>query len=272
MKKAIDFFTAHPARFFLLAALLWGGVMFLISIKMGKFDLDGLLTEANGMVFDLLVFGVLLSIYERLREKKDKIERLHEEIDDYRGWDEKEAMYRIVGAVRRLNKLGETKITLGSCFLKKANLEKVNLSEANLSETNLSWANLEKANLQGANLSRADISNANLMVANLTKTKFSGANLSGAVLIEANLTETNLSGANLCAAVLINTKLSGARFTDSSLTLSTAVLGSSSLGNLSGAFVGHHWFEKLEEWQVKGREEIKQKYLIDENGVLREKQ
>jgi hypothetical protein len=25
MKKAIDFFTAHPARFFLVAALLWGG-------------------------------------------------------------------------------------------------------------------------------------------------------------------------------------------------------------------------------------------------------
>jgi hypothetical protein len=68
MKKAIDFFTAHPARFFLLAALLWGGLMCLVSIIRGKFDLDGLLVEANGMVFDLLVFGVLLSIYERLRE------------------------------------------------------------------------------------------------------------------------------------------------------------------------------------------------------------
>ena len=189
LKNAI---IAHPAWFFLVAALLWGGLMFLISIIRGKFDLDGLLTEANGMVFDLLVFGILLSIYEKLREKRDKIERLHEEIDDYREWSEDEAMYRIVGAVKRLNKLGVSKIDLTFCFLEGANL----------SCANLQGANLTAANLQGA--------------------LFDGANLQGAYLLHAN--------------------------------------------------VGKDWFEELEKRNIKGREKIKAKYLIDENGVLREKQ
>jgi len=35
--------------------------------------------------------------------------------------------------------------------------------------------------------------------------------------------------------------------------------------------VGKDWFEKLEEWDVIGREEIKAKYLIQEDGRLKEK-
>lgn len=91
MKKAINFFTAHPARFFLAVALFWVGILSLLNYIFGvHVSLNDLLEDARDMVFDLLVFGVLLSIYEALREKRDKIERLHEEIDDYRGWDEKE--------------------------------------------------------------------------------------------------------------------------------------------------------------------------------------
>lgn len=59
MKKAIDFFTAHPARFFLVAALLWGGFMCFLDYRDDKFDWHDLLVEANGMVFDLLIFGIL---------------------------------------------------------------------------------------------------------------------------------------------------------------------------------------------------------------------
>jgi len=29
-----------------------------------------------------------------------------------------------------------------------------------------------------------------------------------------------------------------------------------------------NWMEKLERWKVKGRKQIKEKYLIDESGTL----
>ncbi|MFN0214703.1 MAG: pentapeptide repeat-containing protein [Saprospiraceae bacterium] len=242
MKKALNFFTAHAARFFLLTVLLCGGLLCLIGIQRGKFDMDGLLTEANGMVFDLLVFAVLLSIYEKLREKRDKIERLHEEIDDYQGWEQPEATYRIVGAVRRLNKLEVTEIDLSSCFLEGANLRGAKLQNANL----------EKAKLQGAELSDAKLQDAKLARAYFLETKPQGASLLGADFDSAYILDATLTGADLREATFTNTD-----FSDSTL---------------QGAIVSKNWFDKLEEEKVIGREEIKQKYIIDENGILRGKQ
>jgi len=214
MKKALDYLTAKPARFFLLAALIWGGLMcYLNSKDVGEngFSWHDLLVEANGMVFDLLVFGILLSVYEALREKKEKIERLHEEIDDYRGWVEKEASFRIVGAIRRLNKLNVTIIGLSQCTLDEANLC--------------------KANLSGAFLWRTSLSNALLIEVNLSKAFLREANLSNALLLGANLNGADLKGAN----------------------------------------VGDGWFEKLETWKVEGKDEILEKYIIDETGKLQMK-
>jgi hypothetical protein len=71
--KIYNFLIAKPARFFFLAAILWGGLMCAFNSKDGaNFQWHDILVEANGMFFDLLVFGVLLSIYEALREKKEK--------------------------------------------------------------------------------------------------------------------------------------------------------------------------------------------------------
>ena len=265
MKKAIDFFTAHPARFFLLAAVLWGGFMcYLNSKDVGPngFSWHDLLVEANGMVFDLLVFGILLSIYERLREKRDKIERLHEEIDDYRGWDEKEAMFRIVGAVKRLKKLGVTYINLSRCNFRGASLEGLNLEGTNLFGANLEGTNLIKANLKGADLTSANLKGANLWYADLEKTVFFGANLEGAGLLETNLGQAIFWNAYSKRTIVFWTDIEGVTLQKTSL--EGAVL--------HGSKVGKDWFEKLEDWDVMGRKEIKAKYLIDEQGVLREKQ
>lgn len=83
------------------------------------FSWHDLLVEANGMVFDLLVFGILLSLYEALKEKREKIERLMEEIEDYRDWQGQEAVYRTVGAIRRLIdlKADRSKVSLHNCCL-----------------------------------------------------------------------------------------------------------------------------------------------------------
>ena len=84
-----------------------------------NFQSHDILVEANGMAFDLLVFGVLLSIYETLREKREKIEYSESIIEDYREWRGKGAVVVITGAIRQLNKYGISKINLDFCFLKK---------------------------------------------------------------------------------------------------------------------------------------------------------
>ena len=53
-----------------------------------------------GLFFDILVFGIFIVIYNRISERKRDIKRWNEEIDDFRGWDEKEATYRIMCVFR----------------------------------------------------------------------------------------------------------------------------------------------------------------------------
>ncbi|OYU93827.1 MAG: hypothetical protein CFE21_18890 [Bacteroidetes bacterium B1(2017)] len=183
----------------LIMALIIGSIDYYTNDEFKNSFLGGVLVEAHGMLLDIILFGVLLTIYEKFSEKHNEIERLKEEIDDYRGWKEPEAMYRIVGCIKRLNKKGIKQINLNECFLEGANLVGMDLGGTNLHAANLKGANLEGANLTGANL----------MGANLTRTFLLEVNLSGAILFEANLTEANLTGANLTGANLQWGKLMG---------------------------------------------------------------
>lgn len=225
------------------ALLLIYDVRYLLYFGGGWDYINNIIVEAHGLFFDLLVLGVLISIYERKREKRETIKKEKNLIHDYRGWDEKEATHRIVGAIRRLNKENVTKISLYGCFLQEAKLMTLNLTGADFFLTNL-----KRANLTATNLTRATFCGTNLTQANLTRANLTRANLIEANLTEANLTEANLTEANLTEAILRSTNLTGV--------------------NLKKALVYESWFEKLDIWVVKGREEIKEKYRIDENGRL----
>lgn len=97
----------------------------------------GVLVEAHGMFLDIILFGILLTLYEKFTEKKNEIDRLTEEIDDYRGWNEPEAMYRIVGCIKRLSKKGVTKFDLKNCFLKNGEFSSTDFSGSFFTNTNL---------------------------------------------------------------------------------------------------------------------------------------
>ena len=146
------------------------------------------LVEAHGMLFDILIIGTFIfalhELVEKRHERKSKIKRWQEEIDDYRGWDEKEAMIKIVGNIKRLNRNGITKINLLSCYLRGADLNGADFRGADLSAAVLSWADLDEADLNGADLngadlSEADLSEANLNGADLSVVDFNGADLRG---------------------------------------------------------------------------------------------
>ena len=64
---------------------------------------EGLLIETFGMLLDVLVIGIIILWLNEIRDKKRRreleIQRYQEEIDDFRGWDDKEATFRIIGIV-----------------------------------------------------------------------------------------------------------------------------------------------------------------------------
>ena len=187
--------------------------------------IEGISVESFGMLLDILVLGVIFHYFKGKGEKERRIERYKEEIDDFRGWSEPEAKFRIVGNIKRLLRLGAKNLDLNNCFLKGTNLDKANLSSVNLHKANLSeseligvdmtdafllftdllYAKMTCAKLNKAELSRADLSNAKLVEADLSSanlfcTKLTNVNLAGAKLFKANLSGANLSGANLSGA------------------------------------------------------------------------
>jgi len=134
MKKGKASSVPRILVYYLIVIVIVGLVLYVLNSqfynKWGEWG-KNVLVEAHGFMMDLVIFGFVLTAYELFRQRKDRIERYHEEIDDYRGWDEKEAMYRNAGNIRRLNREGESRIRLYHSNLYNANLIGVNLSGAN---------------------------------------------------------------------------------------------------------------------------------------------
>ena len=167
---------------FIVFIIIW----FLVSgasIKRGKSYkgefLDSVLVEAHGLLFDIFIFGILIVFFNRIGERRRNIARWQEEIDDFRGWDEKEATFRIVGNIKRLNRNGEIKIDLSYCYLKGALLGLINLQGSlflysDLSDSSLVGTNLQNVHCHGTNFNGASLEDANLKGAHLKWTDLRG--------------------------------------------------------------------------------------------------
>ena len=133
-RKIVFFITA-----FLLALIM----ALILDFLVPKFDGVGVLIEFHGMIFDILLFGILLTIYELSAEKKARIERYNEELDDYRGWKSEEASHRNMGLVRRLNKIKVRNIDLSNSYLCNIQLIDLRFFGAEMKGTDLSGSTIE---------------------------------------------------------------------------------------------------------------------------------
>ncbi len=225
-RKIYDKVIQHPIRSSATVLVLVSIVVIGLSLPLYWTQFDemylNVLAEAHGMIFDILVIGMLLYWLREQGDKKQRISQYIDEIDDFRLWESEEAAFRNVGNIKRLNRHGITKIDLVGTYLRKTNLSKVNLTQANLNTANVSNSVLIEANLQEARLNQTNFENANLNQANLSKTYASGANFKDSFLIKANfegafLIKTDFSNAYLMEANLRNCALAETNFDDANL-------------------------------------------------------
>ena len=183
---------------------------------------ENLLVEAHGMIFDLLIIGILLVWLNKIGEQRLRVRRYQEEIDDFRHWINEEASFRIAGDIKRLNKDRVFNIDLFNCVLKNVNLNNVVLTGSNMNYVNLEDSSMQNANLDGVRLNQANLQNVKLQKASIKNGQVSGANLQFTTLIKADLSNANLIKTKFKGAVMIdcnlsNTMLAGADFTDTNL-------------------------------------------------------
>jgi len=216
-----DVIANNPVLYFLVGFVVVACVFAVMVHRQGLQTTD-LIVEVFGFLLDIMLFGILLSLYDRWRERRTKIRNYHEQLTDFLSWEGQEGVLRKVGIIKRLNEMRATlpnmigivltdaklsKADFGGADLRLANLEGADLSFTILERTNLTHAVLTGADLMGANLKSANLQQASLEEADLNGANLKGADLRHAILKGARLWEANLEGADLSYAVIENADL-----------------------------------------------------------------
>lgn len=240
-----EFVDRHPVATGFSVFILCAVLVLSIKYKWNPQDeyWGGVVVEATGMLFDILVFGVLIVWLDRRAEnrqtrrlkdleKQQLIKRYNEEIEDYLNVHSDEAKAVITARIYRLNKLGVAPESLSRANLEQARLEDANLERVNAYSTNFKNAQLHSANLRSAYLADANLIGADLGLADLTHAGLKDANLSLANLRRASIFNGILDGANLL----------GTKLNDANLELVHAIrinltLAQLANANLNGAYL-----------------------------------
>lgn len=109
---------------------------------------QGIMIEAFGFIADIFLFGIAITIYEIFWKKKETVTRYLEELEDYRGWNEKEASYRVFGLIKRLHKLNKIDIDLSNCYFEEVPFSKNSFNGFDFKESLLYGTKFKKCNLQ----------------------------------------------------------------------------------------------------------------------------
>ena len=181
-----------PIRFFLLIAAL----VFIVLLSLDLFyrpEVKDILVEFHGLFFDLLVFGILITIYEAWNKTRERIDLLHDQLDDYWDWKTEEGILRKVGIIKRLIELNHPiprmtaihlqnadfyNIKFNRLLLQDSNLEnsKFNWTELNdsLLSGNFRFSNFEHSKFQDSAILQSDFESANMQFVDFGKTEIRG--------------------------------------------------------------------------------------------------
>lgn len=109
---------------------------------------QGIMVEAFGFMADIILFGIAITLYEMIWKKKETVTRYLEELEDYRGWNEKEASYRVFGLIKRLHKLNKADIDLSNCYFEEVPFSKNSFDSFDFKESLFYGIKFKKCNLQ----------------------------------------------------------------------------------------------------------------------------
>lgn len=277
-EKSIHWLIEKPLRFYLIVL----AVAFLVIVPLGlQYGIDyknDVLVEAHGILFDLLVFGVLLAIYDKLKEDNYKrkklllkIEEFRTKIDDFRHLRTDESKFQIRSYILFLNKKNCTDIDLSYLNLTSLDMKEVIFDNSNLFKTNFSGTNLHKSSFKNiichtskfngnkTFLNRVDFSGANIQNSEFIKTYLNAADFSNATL-----SKVDFSGADLRNVNFQNTYFFGPTFEGAEV--NSDFIEKLKTCNISGHKI-YDWFEikKKPVFRVKDKFQyfIKEKTDID---------
>jgi hypothetical protein len=227
MKKLFKKSLESKTNLFVSLTVLCLALIIIFDVLDPDFKIHDILVEFHGLLFDLLILGILLTIYESITFRLETIKRYQEELNDYKFWKTEEAMYRTRGLIKRLVDLKVKELDLSHCYL---------ATDKSLSQ----YTEMQKWQFSGTNLYESFF-----MLANMSNCNFYISNLEESSFVNVNLTDCKFGGANLINAKFEKCDFRNAKFDD-------ALVGS------------EFWFDEMERNQNINFGEIREKYSLYE--------
>ncbi len=187
-------------RLFIILAII--GLFIVLSLDFfdKDFSFHDILVESHGLIFDLFIFGILITYFETLNSKKELIRRYEEELIDFYGWDSEEAMYRVRGIIKRLAALNVNRISLSGCAVKNCYFPKEihewDFTNSKLYDSMFNCIDLNSSifylsTLHRINFYNADLTNCNFGMTILDNCNFSNCTFNNTNFDYAYTTEKN---------------------------------------------------------------------------------
>ncbi|MBK8483850.1 MAG: hypothetical protein IPL31_05770 [Saprospiraceae bacterium] len=98
--------------------------------------IDEIYSEFYGLLFDVILFGIVITFIQISRDNNEIISHQLDIIDDFRDWDDAEASYRILGSIRRLQRIKHYSIDLSGCNLKLVTLRNMYFFNSKMNHVN----------------------------------------------------------------------------------------------------------------------------------------
>jgi hypothetical protein len=166
-------------RFGIIAFIVLGLIIYFASwsgnnpiFKLGdRSTWQNIASELHGLLFDVLLFGIVFVIFEKVRDKKEVITRYLEELDDYRGWDSPEAYQRIHGLLRRLINEQFFRIDMSDIYMKNQKVNK---------PLNLEFSVFQRASLENSEFYSTYFISPSFVATDFYRTRFDYCNFDSA--------------------------------------------------------------------------------------------
>ncbi len=166
---------------------------------------ENVLVEAHGTIVDFFVVGVLLYWFQKRQSNKEEILRNQEILGDLRSYRAPDSSFRTLGSVRRLLKLGVTKLHLSEMAFNDLEIKDLQLKECNLhaivfTNSRLQHVVFDACNCDAAIFAGSKLEHVTAHRSSFRRAKFQDATLKGIDFTSCQIEAANFTNANLRSA------------------------------------------------------------------------
>jgi len=188
---------------------------------------ENVLVEAHGMVFDILIIGVVVIWLDTRRSNFNERLNMENDLNDLSYLNLPEVNHKKIGIMYRLNQMGVEKFDINELIIIDVRIKRLSvkssalnnlkaskslINESQFNSTSLEFADFSQTQIKSTSFHDCEMKKVSFLKAKASGVDFSGSNLERAKFIDTNLQSAIFKGCNLREANFEGANLRSANF------------------------------------------------------------